>query len=154
MGHDLLSLCTVYGVGGVKGRLIFPASGMERQFASQTGPEGTGNPSETYAMMRMAHERVMRGDPTFRSGQYAGVAPTSGEWEPLEAAVRAATDRKLQKEALVGRPSGSLKSCLKGTSAPKPWRRVIFSDTVDTRAVAKYRGRRYQWSIARLEAHV
>ena len=73
-------MCTVYGVGDVKGRLIFSSSGMERQFAAHYGPEGTANPSETYAILRVAHERVMRGEPTFRSGQYAGVALTSGEW--------------------------------------------------------------------------
>ena len=83
---------------------------MERKFTAHSGPEGAGNPSETYAMLRMARERVMRGAPTFRSGKYDGVVLTSGEWGPLEAAVRAAADRNLEKEAIVGRPSGSQKS--------------------------------------------
>ena len=78
---------------------------MERQFTAHDGPEGTASPSEMYEMMRMAHECVPRGDPTFRSGQYAGVALTSGERGPLEAAARAAAGRKMGKEALVGRPS-------------------------------------------------
>ena len=55
---------------------------------------------------------------------------------PLEAEVRAAAGRNMEKEAIVGRPSGSLKGRLKGTSAPKPWRRVAFSGDVETRDVA------------------
>ena len=105
-------------------------------------------------MLRMARGRVMRGEPTFSSGQHAGVVLTSGEWGPLEAEVRAAAGRKLANAALVGRPSGCLKRCLKGTSAPKTWRRVTFSDVVESRAVANYRGRRYLRLIELLEAHV
>ena len=93
----MLSLRTVHRVGGVKGSLIFHAPGMGRKFADHAGPDGAAKPSETYAMLRIARERVMRGEPTFRSREYAGSTLTCGERGPLETAVRAATGRKLQK---------------------------------------------------------
>ena len=78
---------------------------MERLRAAHAGPVGIAYPDETYEILRITGERVIRGKPTFRIVQYVGALLTPGEWAQIESEVRAAAARKPEEVPLVGRPS-------------------------------------------------
>ena len=127
---------------------------MQRQFVAGAGPQGVNTPAETYAMLQKATERVERGEPTFRIGEFVGLKLTPAEWAPINGAVREDAGRCLKGGEGVGRPSGSLRRCLKGAPTPKPRRAVAFSDVVETRTSHSHKGQKRLRLAARLSAHV